>query len=126
MPGRLAWCVSPSFPACASSKRSGNTTDAAKRWAAQTQELPSLLVLASAARLLQGGEGAFTAPQLCCTAMFATHYAFRALVYPFLLVAPKPTPLSVWALALGFCVYNGTLQALLILLLSSMSRHRHG
>ncbi len=44
---------------------------------------------------------------------FLFHYTYRALVYPLLQRGSRPTPLSVWAMAATFCVWNGLIQVCL-------------
>lgn len=43
-------------------------------------------------------------------ATFLVHYFYRDLVFPLRLRGGKPTPLVVWGMALGFCVFNGYMQ----------------
>ena len=44
-------------------------------------------------------------------AMYLFHYANRALVYPLRIRGGRPTPFSVFLMALAFCVINGHLQS---------------
>ncbi|KAF8058944.1 SRD5A1 [Scenedesmus sp. PABB004] len=80
-------------------------------WA--TQELPSLLApLALMAARPEAAAGlAPLTPRGAVACAFALHYAHRALVYPLLMRAPKPTAVTVWALAALFCAANGLTQA---------------
>jgi hypothetical protein len=78
----------------------------------QTQEIPSLLV--PCAMIAAGGLQSFldhpTSPRTLLAAALLVHYSQRALIYPLLIRAGKPTPLVVWAMALVFCCWNGYLQ----------------
>lgn len=42
--------------------------------------------------------------------LFLVHYVYRDVIFPFRLRGGKPTPFTVWLLALVFCVYNGYMQ----------------
>ncbi|CAG5136428.1 unnamed protein product [Candidula unifasciata] len=42
--------------------------------------------------------------------LFLLHYCQRALIFPFLIRGGKPTPVSVFLMAAGFCIVNGYLQ----------------
>ena len=45
------------------------------------------------------------------TGAFLLHYANRDFIYPLCLRGAKPTPVTVWAMAAVFCIYNGWMQA---------------
>ncbi|XP_064135819.1 3-oxo-5-alpha-steroid 4-dehydrogenase 1 [Loxodonta africana] len=73
------------------------------------QELPSLAVpLLECARAAPGQLGC--PPNACLLVMFLVHYAYRSLIFPFLIRGGKPMPLYTCALAFTFCVCNGYLQ----------------
>ncbi|GIL76364.1 hypothetical protein Vretimale_5924 [Volvox reticuliferus] len=77
-----------------------------------TQELPALLTFTYFI-LFFGAPGILEQPlssRTILAAAFCAHYLYRALVYPFLIRGGKPTPFSVWAMSLTFCVWNGFLQ----------------
>lgn len=89
LPGRVAWVLQEApallaVPVCVLGVPAWASPDEAR-----LRRLPNGLLLAA----------------------FALHYAHRTLVFPFRMRAPKPTPLSVFAMAFGFCAVNGWLQA---------------
>lgn len=47
--------------------------------------------------------------------MFLGHYVQRSIVYPLLMnPSSRPMPVSIWAMSVSFCVYNGYLQGTLL------------
>jgi hypothetical protein len=102
--GALSLCAGPLQAVCAV-------------WV-QTQEAPSFLAPAGllAHALLRPAAGTAlqpgSLPRAALLACFMVHYAHRAFVYPLLVQrGGKPTPVSVWLMALAFCAYNGLMQA---------------
>ncbi|KAL2307851.1 hypothetical protein Nmel_000835 [Mimus melanotis] len=116
-----------------SSRRFGWLLPACPAWA--LQELPSLLVPLGLAAC--GGAVAAARPNRVLLGCFVVHYAhrygqcldfkticffvvntinflfficYRALIFPLLIRAGKPTPFFTFVLALLFCVFNGYLQ----------------
>jgi len=75
-------------------------------------EIPSLLVASYAFYAAPGAnERSRAAPvNNALVAAFLAHYAQRSLVYPCLIRGGKPTPVSTFAMALGYCALNGYLQ----------------
>lgn len=68
--------------------------------------MPLLLLFAAApAALPQLGS-----PCSCLAATFLLHYTYRSLIYPFRIRGGKGTALVVWAMAAGFCCWNGFIQ----------------
>ena len=100
IPARLAWCTqeAPSLLApfvFGAVRRAVEAAPVARwpRWVAFAPPTPPPPTLA-----------------LVLLVAFVLHYAWRALVYPFIIPGRHPTPAGVWAMALGFCFYNGALQ----------------
>ncbi|GLI69951.1 hypothetical protein VaNZ11_014691 [Volvox africanus] len=82
------------------------------RLAWMTQELPALFAFTYFI-LFFGRPGILEQPfssRSVLAAAFCAHYSYRALAYPRMIRGGKPTPLSVWAMSLMFCVWNGFLQ----------------
>ena len=94
----------------AASRSWGPRFDARVAWVLQECPcvvLPAWHVAAHAAR-----GGAAPPPRACALlACFLFHYINRTFVYPLRMRGGRPTPVSVFALALGFCVVNGHLQS---------------
>lgn len=81
-----------------------------------SQELPALTL--PLALLGWGRRDCRSEPgSMVLLALFVVHYFQRTLVFPCLIRGGKPTPMSVWALALTFCIYNGFLQGYQLLVL---------
>jgi hypothetical protein len=87
------------------------------RWAWFVQELPAFAVPAAmaarAARKLGGWArlpAALGPQRAALLAAFLTHYAHRALIYPWRIAGGRPTPVGIASLAFSFCLYNGLMQ----------------
>lgn len=81
------------------------------RWSWMLQESPSaLIVLAAAAALPQSSITAMPLTARITAAAFVSHYIHRAFLYPLATRPSTATPLLVMALALCFCIWNGTMQ----------------
>lgn len=76
------------------------------------QECPTL-VAAAYFYFVRGNDNPAAAkslPNLLLLGFFVFHYVNRTLIYPLRLRGGKPTPLSVFLMAFGFCLVNGYLQ----------------
>ncbi|EFJ45475.1 hypothetical protein VOLCADRAFT_109204 [Volvox carteri f. nagariensis] len=77
-----------------------------------TQELPSPTIFVCML-LLFGAPGLLKHPfssRTVLAAAFCAHYVYRAVAFPLLIRGGKPTPISVWAMSLIFCIWNGFVQ----------------
>jgi len=87
------------------------------RFAWVTQESPSLIVCA--AFCWKAGLQTFlqnpTSFRTAVTALFLGHYTYRALYYPTQLKKESnKVAVSVWLMAIVFCIWNGTIQGYLL------------
>lgn len=79
--------------------------DARIAW--MTQEVPTLLGVALAARRALVNRTTMS-PAL---GLFVIHYTHRSLVFPLMIRTSQPTTLAVWSLANVYCCFNGLLQS---------------
>lgn len=74
------------------------------------QELPSFAVPASMLASAYPRAPSSSLANLALLAAFCTHYFNRTFIFPLRIRGGKPTPVSVFLMAFGFCVTNGWLQ----------------
>jgi len=95
------------------------------RWAWVIQESPALIAMIICWCMAASSSYPIPLSSKVLGALFCFHYVVRAWVFPFLLRASKPVPLSVMLLAFVFCVWNGTLQGHALFMQHMHGKHSH-
>ncbi|KAG8465302.1 hypothetical protein KFE25_002609 [Diacronema lutheri] len=75
------------------------------------QEMPSIAIPVAFACATRASAPTSSLANRVLLGAFCAHYLNRTFIFPMLIRGGKPTPLSVFMMALGFCMTNGWVQA---------------
>ena len=119
--GKLAWILQvcarararmrPQIARCARFAPPTGRRAALAPPARAAQEMPSIAIPVAFACATRASAPTSSLANRVLLGAFCAHYLNRTFIFPMLIRGGKPTPLSVFMMALGFCMTNGWVQA---------------